>query len=660
MTVMWMDKFKSYLKLSFESSDAIVIEQHKTLSKQLPPLYLVVFLTSLGLIASYKNTAPDWLALYIPALLMGICLARLYYWVSSRNKIDNFSLQKRIRDLRMITFLASGFGLSYTMIGIALFQFGETHQVTEAAFLILTTAYVGAYCMSCLPKASIATIFFSSVPLIISLLFSGDRTLTIFSVILVPLTLLVAFMLLNSYHSFANLLKSKIEVAEKHEEAEKAREEVSFIAFTDVLTGIPNRYKFFHLLEEHIEVSRQQKNCFAVGMLDLDGFKAVNDLYGHAGGDSVLSQVAKRLERIMENKGRVARLGGDEFAILFDNAATATQVHELGETINEALQAPFSISGRSAILSASLGFSFYPENGQAAITLMEYADQALYAAKTSGRSITSIFNRSIEKATLLRSKIEQELRIAIIKDEIEVHFQPIIDMQTGDYLSFEALARWFHPEMGYVQPSTFIEIAEQAGLIESLTNNLLRKAARVAKHWPSHIKLSFNLSAEHLNCPSAGLNFLSILTSAGLPPNRLEVEITETAIMKDIDKALLTIENLNMVGINIVLDDFGTGHSSLSQIRDLPLDKIKIDKSFIDNICTDKKVRSIVRSIFDLSSNLDLKCVAEGIETVEQCNTLIDCGGQLGQGYLFSKAVEAHESISYFRTNQSSTKTLSA
>ena len=485
------------------------------------------------------------------------------------------------------------------------------------------------------------------MPILLTLiaLTSGEHTLIIFGTILIPITFLLAYMLLNSFRSFASMLKSRLEVAEKHEEAEKAREEVSFIAFTDVLTGIPNRYKFFSFLDERIKISKNKKKTFAVGMLDLDGFKAVNDLYGHAGGDTVLDQVASRLQIIMENKGEVARLGGDEFAILFDGASTNEEVLELGKVINNALQAPFSISGRSAILAASLGFSFYPKNGKTATRLMEHADQALYSAKTNGRSNTTIFTKKIEQATRMRSKIEQELRVAIIKDEIDVHFQPIIDMHTGEYVSFEALARWYHPELGYVSPSSFIEIAEQAGLIEELTNKLLRKAAKVAKQWPSHIKLSFNLSAEHLACPSAGLSFLSILTDVGLPPHRLEVEITETAIMKDIDKALLTINNLKMVGIDIALDDFGTGYSSLSHIKDLPLSKIKIDKSFIDNICTDKKVRSIVRSIFDLSTNLDLQCVAEGIETVEQYETLLDCGGKLGQGYLFSKAVMAEQSI---------------
>ncbi len=646
------DRFNHRLDFGKYSSDALVMEQHKTLAKQLPPLYLVIILTTIGLIISAWNTAPNWLAIYFPVFLMLVTLMRLVVWVSKGLKIDDFTIQQRKRDLLSVIFFAPTLGLSYTLLGIALFHYGGTGTQQEIVFLLVIACYVASYCLACLPRASIPTVVLATVPLILTMLMSDNRSMSIYGLVLIPVTLLLTYMLLNSYLSLVHVLKSRNEVAEKHEEAEKARQEVSFIAFTDVLTEIPNRYRFFGFLKERIEIAKTSRHTFAVGMLDLDGFKAVNDLYGHAGGDEVLKQVGSRLKSIMQDKGKVARLGGDEFAILVDDASTPKEVEELGEIINEALSAPFSISGRSAILSASLGFSFFPSSGPTATRLIEHADQALYVAKIDGRSNTAIFSREIEKATLLRSRIEQDLKNAILNDEIVVHFQPIIDMQTRDYVSFEALARWFHPELGYVPPDTFIEIAEQAGLIASLTDNLLRKAAKVAKQWPSHIKLSFNLSAEHLACPSAGLNFLSILTEVGLPPSRLEVEITETAIMKDMDKALKTINNLKLVGIQIVLDDFGTGHSSLGQIRDLPLDKIKIDKSFIDNICTDKKVHSIVRSIFDLSTNLELKCVAEGIETVEQYETLLACGGLLGQGYLFSKAVEPQESIDIFQKDR--------
>jgi predicted signal transduction protein with EAL and GGDEF domain len=280
--------------------------------------------------------------------------------------------------------------------------------------------------------------------------------------------------------------------------------------------------------------------------------------------------------------------------------------------------------------------------------LIDRADMALYRVKAKERSGIAVFDMNDESIALERAMIEQALRKAVVEAALDLHFQPIINLATGQINGFEALARWHDTRLGHISPAVFIPIAEQIGIIEQLTDSLLRKAATVAAGWPSRLTLSFNLSADELSRPSAGLKIVSIISECGLPPKRFEAEVTETAIMKNLENARRTIEALKAAGASVALDDFGTGYSSLSQIRDLPLDKIKIDKSFVDRICADPRIASLVRSIVDMCERLELRCVAEGIERQDQLDELKLCGCYAGQGYLFSRPVpkeKVHEYI---------------
>ncbi len=638
-------QLKSILSKTSVNSNALIVEQHKTLAAQLPTTYAVVILTFIVFVLSYYGSAPNWITLYVPIPFILVSAARMKYWLGLASTIDDIPIEKRRADISSVIAFAPTLSFLFSVLAVAIAQYGGVHNRIEAIFLIWIVAFVTAFSISCLPKASITTLIVSSVPLVGLLLSSGEGVLQLFAVTFLLLSALVIRMLITNYHSFYTLIQSRIVVDEKHREAELARAEITQIAFNDELTGIVNRNGFYRILNQKIADAGQGNTGFAVGILGLDGFKTINDLYGYEGGDTVLQQTAFRLERAMNGKGNVARLGADEFAILIDDTNDVSAVEHLGDELRELIRSPFWLSHNSAMLTCSLGFSIFSNGGETAHKLLENAEQALFLSKSSGRSTTSVYDQALAESVFRRSRIEQELRLAIRDDQVDMYFQPIVDMNTGALVSFEALARWTHEELGFVTPDVFIDIAEQSGLIGDLTNNLLRKAAITAKLWPAHIKLSFNLSAQQVTQPNAGLELVSILGDVGLNPNRVEMEITETAIMGDIDKALLTLDNLKSAGISIVLDDFGTGHSSLSQIRDLPLDKVKIDKCFIDHICTDRKVNRIIRSVLSLCSDLGLACVSEGIETVEQYEALLECKGVLGQGYLFSRPVTPEKSL---------------
>jgi predicted signal transduction protein with EAL and GGDEF domain len=262
-----------------------------------------------------------------------------------------------------------------------------------------------------------------------------------------------------------------------------------------------------------------------------------------------------------------------------------------------------------------------------------------------------VFDTDDENIALERAAIEQELRKAVRDETLNPHFQPIVNIISGQVEGFEALARWHHPKLGHVSPGVFIPIAEQIGIMEELTDTLLRKAATIAARWPNGLILSFNLSPDQLSKASAGLRILGIIAECGLPPQRFEAEVTETAIMKNVGNARNTIESLRAAGICVALDDFGTGYSSLSQLQNLPLDKIKIDKSFIDRICIDKKIAKVVRSIVEMCECLELRCVAEGIETQDQLDELKLIGCNSGQGYLFSRALAPEKVNEYLASS---------
>jgi diguanylate cyclase (GGDEF)-like protein len=421
-----------------------------------------------------------------------------------------------------------------------------------------------------------------------------------------------------------------------------AHTEALALAQHDPLTGLPNRRR---LLEAFADLSREVKpDCFrAVMMLDLDGFKPINDVYGHAFGDNLLRSFADRLAETLGKEGIVARLGGDEFAIVSpvfkDKSEAAGFARRLLTRINDR----FELGDRQISIGTGIGIALYPHDGHAITELLRRADIALYRAKSSGRSTYRFFEVDMDASILHRTLLEQRLRRAIADQEVKAYFQPILDMDKGRIAGFEALARWTDADFGQVPPLQFIPIAEDCGIISELTQHLLADACKVASTWPDDLYLSFNLSPVQLQDQSLPTQVLSILEQHGLPPHRLVLEITETSLVKNPESAKRILNELTDAGISIALDDFGAGHSSFSYLRDFPIRKVKIDRSFTERMLADKQCAAIVEAILVLSRGLDIDAVAEGVEESEVHDALNSNGCHYGQGFLYAAAVSADE-----------------
>ncbi len=427
---------------------------------------------------------------------------------------------------------------------------------------------------------------------------------------------------------------------------QRAERDAAWSAHYDFLTELPNR----RYLERHFAATSPAlwPPTRRVGVLtiDLDGFKRVNDLAGHTGGDALLKELANRIRRLCPT-GTIVRLGGDEFAILMD-LGNVDDAISVGQTIVSALSMPVEIEKIEVEVGASLGIAMIPDHAATLEQALHRSDIAMQTAKKSRRNSVHVYNSSMDLAVSERVQAEVSLRDAIRHDRIQVHYQPLVDLMSGKLLGFEALARWIPDDSPPVPPSIFIGVAEDIGLIIELTEQLLRRASLDALAWPKDARLAFNLSPTLLTDTLLGLRIVKILAETSFPPHRLEIEITESALMNQPETARTIIGDLKAAGIRIALDDFGTGYSSLSQLSRFAFDRVKIDRSFVEALDTDDKRLKIVKAIVDLSRGLGLSTTVEGIENEAQLGLVRAIGCDQGQGFLFGAAAPPNEISHYF------------
>ncbi|MXO90602.1 EAL domain-containing protein [Altererythrobacter aquaemixtae] len=480
------------------------------------------------------------------------------------------------------------------------------------------------------PTIAIGQLAFSCIPIAIACFLTMKIELVALGI---TILLLVPAQSLISRNIFG-VLRDSITSAERNAEmADKMRN----LARTDVVTGLANRAGLnFDIVEKLMHVEDDQ--MLALFWMDLDRFKEVNDLLGHPVGDRVLSEVAKRLDEISPKGATVSRFGGDEF-IVFCEVSDRKESERLASEIHAEIMRPFRIDGERLEIGASIGVALLPDDGLDSDALMQNADLALYHAKVNGRKQTCFYNPTMSRDLARRREIEAELRSAIQKNELSIFFQPIVDLATGRIRTFEALVRWFHPEKGELRPDEFIPVAEETGVIVTLGNWITAQAAKAAVQWPEDVTVAVNLSPLQIKAPGAALGIKNALREAGLAPERLELEVTESLLLDDNYATEAFIEDLSQIGVRFALDDFGTGYSSLGYIQKYPFKKIKVDRSFVSGPNVGKKTDAIIRAVAELGSKLEMDIVAEGLETIEQVRTVREAGCTLGQGYYFSRAV---------------------
>ncbi|PZU58647.1 MAG: bifunctional diguanylate cyclase/phosphodiesterase [Brevundimonas sp.] len=420
-------------------------------------------------------------------------------------------------------------------------------------------------------------------------------------------------------------------------ETKAAQRRIEHLARHDGLTDLPNRTLFQERLEHALTRAARTEEALAVLALDLDRFKAVNDIFGHAEGDRVLKSVADILRRCVRASDTVARLGGDEFVVLQVGADQPQAAQALADRILAAFRTEMDPALDPTAVGVSVGVAVHPTDGRDAEALRHAADIALYRAKTSGRGQAAFFDARMDEEARLRRQLETDLRHAILRRQLRLDYQPLVRTADGELSGYEALLRWDHPERGAVGPDDFIPIAEETGAIITIGEWVLREACREAARWPDHLQVAVNVSPVQFQVATLADLVASALSESGLDPSRLELEITESALLKERASTVATLHRIKALGVSVVMDDFGTGYSSLSNLQSFPFDKIKIDRSFIASMEDDAAARSIVRAIVGIGRSLDLPIVAEGVETEAQRRLVLEEGCANAQGFFFGR-----------------------
>src|SRR3954451_226758 len=427
-----------------------------------------------------------------------------------------------------------------------------------------------------------------------------------------------------------------------HEDINEQRQaelRIAHMAHHDSLTDLANRT----LLGERLKLAFEQRGRFAVHHVDLDKFKAVNDTLGHHAGDMLLKDVGRRLRELARDSDTIARMGGDEFVVLQTPISNSAEAATLARRIVEQLTVPFGLGEHQAVVGASIGIALAPKDGSTPEQLLHNADLALYRAKSDGRGVRRFFEPSMDEEVQSRRALERDLRNGLTAGEFELHYQPIVKVDGREISGFEALIRWRHPQRGLVTPHAFIPLAEEIGLIGPIGEWVVRQACATASRWPNHLHVAVNISAAQFRHPGLTEIIVGALAASSLDPRRLEIEITESVLLQDREGTLATLHQLRALGVKIAMDDFGTGYSSLTYLQCFPFDKIKIDRSFVEDIADNAGSLNIVRAVAALANGMGMAATAEGVETAEQLDKITAEGCTEMQGYLFSRPLPASE-----------------
>ncbi|CAO4166913.1 EAL domain-containing protein [Methylorubrum populi] len=618
MPLRWLHAFLGLFDVG-GNDPILAAAQFRALARQVLVLYAILVINAATLAYNRYGTAPDWLTLGVPLGLFAICAVRVISWIRAmRQPPEGAAASKQLQATKLATL---GLSIAFPVWAAALLADGDAVGSVHVMFFVTVNTLVVMQCLAQL-QAAVRVILAMALPMSLYYLIFGDQILQLMMIDFIVVLIGMAITQNLAYRDFCRLVGLTVENGR--------------LARIDALTGLPNRRSFVTRLEAAIARAAAGNGHLSVGVLDLDGFKPVNDSLGHRAGDDLLRLVGQRLQE--HDLCWVARFGGDEFGLIIEGDV---DLDALGKRLCDAIGQPYPLSAGSARIGASIGFARYPDAATSADTLIERADFALYHAKARHRGASACFIPEYEAKLRDGAAIEQALRRADMETEFSLLYQPIVDVMEGRVEAYEALARWNSPSLGPVSPADFISVAERSGLIQRLTQILFRQALDAMQTWPAEMCLSFNLSSQDIASHESLAALSRLIVESGVAPGRILFEVTESGLMRDLVDAQRALVQLRTLGVLITLDDFGTGYSSLSYVQRLPLDRLKIDRSFIVRIGEDETSLNIVRSILDLCRHLGLRCIVEGVETSEQMRVLRAAGCRSMQGYLFHRPMPA-------------------
>ncbi|MET0252207.1 MAG: EAL domain-containing protein [Novosphingobium sp.] len=608
------------------------------LARRVPLLHAVVLVVIAAVAPAFAGSAPVWLAFGVGALLFGFMAWRAIHWLP--RFVARRSLARVERDVANIAVVGPAATFAFVAWGLALYGYGTPPQQLLVQVAIGTACFGAIAGLGQSPITALRIVLCVVLPSTAFFVSGGHPFAIVVATIHTAMTLLLLFVTIGYHRDFVSLELSRQKVLVREREAARLAEVNHLHAIIDPLTGALNRRAILTRLEEMLADSAAVSPWLA--LVDLDGFKHVNDTHGHAAGDVVLCAIADRIDAIPE-VAAYGRLGGDEFAVLLPGTLNLAEVREVVGTMCQEVRAPVAFGHEQLRVACSIGLR-RTLAGVPVAECLERADAALYKAKQQHGGVAE-FTAADERLLRERRAITRVFHAADLDDQIGLVYQPIVDADTGRTVAFEALARWSPDGETWLLPSKFVGLAEATGRIGDLTQTVLRKSLGEFRAWEHGFSLALNLSARDILRDEAAQWIAREVDDAGAPPESIRLEITETALINDYDRAARTLGELRGRGFRIALDDFGTGQSSLSHVHKLPLDHIKIDHSFARNLATDPSARAITGIILALARQLHLQCTIEGIETREQQAAARALGLRLMQGYLFGRPLPASEAL---------------
>lgn len=600
-------------------------QQYTALKARAPVMYAIVFLQLAAWMIGATGSMPTVVTLFGPLALVLVISGRALIWLCRRQEDDPgaASIQRRMTMTIVVSWIVS---LVMGNLGLSILNGTENEAMSVPLLLICLAAMAGAYCLAPIPSAALPPILAGALPVGILLLFNGDRMAMALGADLALTCFIILRIVLVQYRDFVEAIEGQ------------ARDKS--LAHSDVLTGLPNRRAFLDHLQQ--DIASAEAAPFALLMIDLNGFKPINDNYGHGLGDQVLVHIARRFRRIGGN-AFAARLGGDEFAIIVPGIKDAQDAEDYAARVMETFDRPFCIDGVTVNVSASVGIARYPLDADNELTLISNADLALYQGKRAGGCPVVLYDPDIKARTRRSLQLEQVVGHAGSLLDIDIVYQPIVNLASGDIMALEALARWTDPDLGEINPLEFLGAAERTGKISRMSERIFDVALLAASSWPAHVNLAINMSSVQLRNPSVPLMLARMLDYYRFSPTRLEIELAETVFLKDLEATRHTLGLLRDLGVRIILDNFGAASASLTCLKEIPFDLVKLDGKLLRDIHVDDAAQSLIAGVVQLCRTMGIECGAAMIESGKQRDVLRRLGCQRGQGYLFGRPMPAED-----------------